>query len=81
MEYLQIKAESLHFNLIVIVSFQIQSAGVQSQNNQNKCVTVPILLELTVLFHFLRGAKLFSPDTYATTFTQSKCFYFTRQVS
>ena len=32
---------------IVIVSFQIQSAGVQSQNN-NKGFTVALLLELTV---------------------------------
>ena len=33
----QIKTDSLHFNLIVIVSLQIQSDGVQSQNN-NSCV-------------------------------------------
>ena len=37
----------MNFNLIVIVLFKIQSAGVQSQNN-NKFVTLPILLELTV---------------------------------
>jgi hypothetical protein len=36
----KIKTDSLHFNLIVIVSsFQIQRAGVQSQNNK-KCVTM-----------------------------------------
>ncbi len=35
----QIKAESQHFNLKVIVSFRIQYAGVQSQTNE-KCPTV-----------------------------------------
>ena len=41
------KDDSLHFNLIDIVSFLIQSAGEQSQNNK-QCVTVQILLDLTV---------------------------------
>jgi hypothetical protein len=35
------------FNLIVIISFILESAAVQSQNN-NKCVTVSILTEGTV---------------------------------
>jgi hypothetical protein len=34
-QYPQITAASLHFNLMVIVSFQIQSAGVQSWNPNN----------------------------------------------
>ena len=33
-KYPQIKVDSLHFNLIDFVSFQIQSAGVQRHNNK-----------------------------------------------
>jgi hypothetical protein len=49
---LQIKADSLPFNPIVNISFQIQSAGVQSQNDkikrERKGVTVQKSLEVTV---------------------------------
>ena len=31
------KADSLHFNLVAIVSFQIQSPGVQSQKQPKMC--------------------------------------------
>ena len=31
----KLKLDSLHFNLVVIASFQIESARVQSQNNNN----------------------------------------------
>ncbi len=40
-----IKAESLHFNCISIVSFQIHCDGIQSQNYEN-CVTVQVFLGL-----------------------------------
>ena len=38
--YPHINADSLHFNLIVILSFQIQSAGVQRQNNKHFTVLI-----------------------------------------
>ena len=41
------KDESLHLNHILIVYFQIHCGGIQSQNDAN-CVTVQILMDLTV---------------------------------
>ena len=43
----QIKDESLFVKHILIVSFQIHCGGVQRQNYAN-CVTVQILMDLTV---------------------------------
>ena len=40
-KYPKIKVESLYLKHILIVSFQIQCGGVQSQNDQN-CVNVQI---------------------------------------
>ena len=45
--YPQIKADHLHFNLIVIVSIQTKSARVHTQNNK-RCVTVQLIMVLTV---------------------------------
>ena len=50
--------DSLPFNLIFIVSFQIQCAGVQVQKNRNG-TTAQILTDCTVQFsHHLRPLKL-----------------------
>jgi hypothetical protein len=46
----------------VIISFEIQSAGVQSQHNK-KCVTVPILLEHTVSHISHLSSIIFSPPS------------------
>ena len=43
----QIKAESLHLKHIMIVSFQGQCGGVQSQNAEN-CVNVAVNMDPTV---------------------------------
>lgn len=42
------KAESQHFNLIVIISFHTHCAGVQSQNSE-KCVAVLLRTDCTLL--------------------------------
>lgn len=47
-DYFQIKAESLQFNLRLIVSFQIQCAALQIQNVENR-ISVKMLMDCTVL--------------------------------
>lgn len=42
----KIKAVSRHFVIIAIVSFHIQSSGVQSQNNN--CVIIQLLMDRTI---------------------------------
>ena len=46
-ENTQIKADSLYFKFVVIVSFQTKSSRVQNQNNK-KCVPVQLIIVLPV---------------------------------
>uniref|UniRef100_A0A0E9X7K0 Uncharacterized protein n=1 Tax=Anguilla anguilla TaxID=7936 RepID=A0A0E9X7K0_ANGAN len=52
-----IKVDNLHFNLIFIISFQIQCAGAQSQNNKYRA-TVQIRMDRTMYVHTRQTIQL-----------------------